>query len=1573
MDSDQPQPPELPTDSIKRLLEDARRRLIETGTRNRLINVNRKATRANVINIVNERSDDIFDILWTHKRKMRFFPLLSAEEASEEVDTPRLTLVKEEFDETRYTDNRLETRMTPDALQKRLLRLARDAATAEGEQGVNILYLALGFLTWYEDKSSAVAREAPLILLPVELKRNARTSTYDIVSRSDDLSTNLPLKERLQEDFGISLPEIVEEDWSPTKYFNQIEEVIAARARWSIDRNGMQLGFFSFAKLLMLRDLDPKNWAGRGLETHDLVRRLLYESFEQREPLFDKEDRLDDKLEPAEIIQVVDADASQTKVIEEVRAGRNLVVQGPPGTGKSQTITNIIAAAAHDGKRVLFVAEKMAALNVVYDRLVKVGLRDVCLELHSRRANKKALLGEVGRTLRSGGALPEVPPEPLQLKTARDQLNNIAHVIHKPIGGTGETPFSAIGQLSKFSGSGQPPPSILVDDIESISRSSAIEITRSIEKFSERLSKIGSLSAHPYYGVQELSLQPTDQARLQTSSVELSGVIEKLDSQYKKVAAVLNISALPTLSNISELVKFLRQLSSAPDVERATLFDIAQIEISKRVAEGLELGQQWQQARRALEDKFSEVAWSADVTQLRMAVANGQNSFLTRLGPKYRRAGRQLEGLLKEPLPKSAEERLDLVDGLIEVQSLRSRLKGEEGFLGDKLGGHWRSEQTAFSDVLKVVEWAAPLNELGFPSFSKQRAVELALKPEQLSKLIENFDQLPYRIRKSFASIAQTLKLSVEAVFDDASLLDIPLENLAAYLTRLSEEQHRYDEWVQLELIRKKLLSAKLSPLLDNLESGRLSAKSAGTEFLYARAEAIWNRGLQEIPSLKKLANFDRQKLVRTYQDLEQQRFADTKAIIVSKHLEQLPQGAAGDMAVIRGELGKKRAHKPIRKLMTQAAEGIQRIKPVFLMSPISVAQFLPPEKIEFDLLVIDEASQVRPEDSLGAVARCKQIVVVGDQKQLPPTAFFDRLTSNSEDDDEIDTPLGSAARASELESILSLCEARGLPPRMLEWHYRSRDPSLIAVSNNEFYDHNLILPPSPLQNDQAYGLVFTKVNGVYDRGGRRTNRIEAEAVVRRVCEHAITQPSLSLGIVTFSSAQRDMMTELLEFERRTNPQLDAFLRDGKREDVFVKNIENVQGDERDVILVTVGYGPDQPGGRLTNMSFGPINKDGGERRLNVLFTRARLRCEIFASFEPGDIDHNRVQKIGPKVLKKFLEFAKTGILDERAPVGKGADSPFEEDVADVIRNLGYEVDHQVGSAGFLIDLGVRHADRPGQYILAVECDGATYHSALWARERDRLRQGVLEHLGWQFHRIWSTDWFYRRAAEIERLRLALERARTSANETSYVIGTNEGYLLELDDDELDDNSDDFDFSSLEQPTRQFPYYERFSGNTTSSVEPHEVSSQVLAQLVARIVATEGPIHQDEIARRLASSFRKERAGRRIVEATNKALLVAKRIGDPELGNEEQFWFTIEQEKNPPIRDRSMESGTTVKAEYLAPLEIEAALTLAKQDNVGASSDDLIRAASRMMGFKRAGPDIVSAFAQVLNPTDRTQ
>ncbi len=461
------------------------------------------------------------------------------------------------------------------------------------------------------------------------------------------------------------------------------------------------------------------------------------------------------------------------------------------------------------------------------------------------------------------------------------------------------------------------------------------------------------------------------------------------------------------------------------------------------------------------------------------------------------------------------------------------------------------------------------------------------------------------------------------------------------------------------------------------------------------------------------------------------------------------------ELSLIKHELEKQRRHIPIRQLVRRSTSALQALKPCFMMSPMSVAQYLPPGQIEFDLLVMDEASQVKPEDALGPICRVKQVVVVGDPKQLPPTTFFDRIAEEEVPEDEL-------VAAEESESVLEIAQ-RVFENRTLTWHYRSKHESLIAFSNSQFYQNQLLVFPSPGLDGANSGVRLHRVeNGRYQRS---TNRNEAQAVARAVAAHLIERPDESLGVATMNGDQRDLISEELERLQKDNAVLDDVLRrqDEAAEPFFIKNLENVQGDERETIFISTTYGPDVETDRVYQR-FGPISGDKGWRRLNVLFTRARKRIEVFTSLRPDDLVIGEKASRGVVALRNYLEFAETGRIPELGvPDGRDPDSDFEVDVIQILRAHGYEAVPQVGVAGFYIDVGVKDRRGSGAYVIGIECDGATYHSAKSIRDRDRIRQEILEQKGWRIHRIWSTDWFKNRDAEVSRLINAVEAASPSA------------------------------------------------------------------------------------------------------------------------------------------------------------------------------------------------------------------
>jgi very-short-patch-repair endonuclease len=1548
-------PPSDTAHPLRAILQRARLALLQTDNRNRLVNTPRHARRTKSVSLVDDVADNTFSLLVRDKRKLAFKPMPGATShvlpSEESGGTPNLPARIRSG-----VDGWLQTRLNPENLQRRLLALQRDAKALEDEQGINVLFLAMGFLKWFESPNSDIAHEAPLVLVPVSLERDNARSTMRLVMRDADLETNLSLQEKFKQDFGILLPDIPDileiEDWMPASYFAQVAQVTEAQPRWSIDGNGMFLGFFSFSKLLMFRDLVAESWPGQSILSHPLLDGLLQSGFPAAAPLFPDDAKLDEVIDAASLIQVVDADASQSLVAEAVRAGRDLVVQGPPGTGKSQTITNIIAAAVHDGKTVLFVAEKMAALNVVHDRLAKAGLEPICLELHSRKVSKRAVHSALERTLNTTIAARPGDESVNRLRTVRGRLNSDDALLHSPLLPCGVSPFQALADQILLRASGHDVPEIVLPGAARWPAKDWAAASEALDRLAERTRDAGPAAEHPWRGVMESGLQPADRVRLSRDTEALAAAARALDERLAGLSETLGCDPDPSIETAEALVGVAEHLSRRPVAHYALWEVLVSAERIESLLDIATTGLAFQSAHEAVQTSFVDIAMAADVRALQNEIAPGMTSFLYRLGGRYRRASRALGSLLKTALPREADRRVALLDSLAKAHRLAGELAAESELAASILAGEWRAEKTNFALLRASVAWMLALE----PSvkIDARRAALSKLETLDWLGVAASLRQESARLRERLESIAHTLKLDIPLAFGVLVTGSLRISALIARAEAWLTQGERLPEWIGLLHADRATRAVGLSVFADRLADGRLRPDHAPTELRYARAEAVWKAALAQQPGLSSLQGDQRDRLVQDFKSFEAGRRLDVAWEILARHGAAKPAGGMGDMSVIRGEINRQNRHMPLRKLMERAGPTIQKIKPVFLMSPLSVAQFLPPGKLEFDLLVIDEASQVKPEDALGAIARVKQIVVVGDKKQLPPSVFFERAISDDEPEDEDYTvPL--------TESILGLCETRGLPGKMLRWHYRSRHPSLIAVSNAEFYEGRLFMPPSPDRNAGSTGLSVSRVDGAYDRGGKRTNETEAREVVEAVVEHARTAPGLSLGVVTFSAAQKELIDDLIEDAKIRHPHLDAFATQSSTEEFFVKNLENVQGDERDVIFISIGYGPRIAGHALDSMAFGPVSAEGGERRLNVLFTRAKCQCRVFVSFNSGDIRLDPTANNGPRILQRFLRYAESGIIDQAIPTGEDPDSPFEEAVAQAVREWGFEVDHQVGSAGFRIDLAVRNPDRPGTYLMAIECDGATYHSAQWARERDRLRQEILEGMGWRFHRIWSTDWFRTPEAAKRKLSVVLGQSRSDAGNPKKPPASTATPVERLSNVSQPTRPD-----SLGSAERRAPGYTEASFPVSLVGELHEVPVDNLASIVERIVQIEAPIHEEEVARRAARMMNKDRAGNRILSSVRTALNhAANKLGT--IRSDGKYWVPTASDWMPKVRDRSAASTSLQKADAIAPSEIECAIAVVVGTNGRLPRDQVAVAASRLLGFQRTGRDLRLHIETTLN------
>ncbi|HWF58695.1 MAG TPA: AAA domain-containing protein [Nitrospira sp.] len=572
-------------------------------------------------------------------------------------------------------------------------------------------------------------------------------------------------------------------------------------------------------------------------------------------------------------------------------------------------------------------------------------------------------------------------------------------------------------------------------------------------------------------------------------------------------------------------------------------------------------------------------------------------------------------------------------------------------------------------------------------------------------------------------------------------------------MTRAIEASSCLSEWLAYLRSVREMKEANLAGFIALAETGSLDGCKFTDAYDFSLFHSLSNLILKAYPRLLNFSRTRHERIREEFSSLDQEiqtLYRKRAAHQISRHI--VPRGCStgpirtySDLALLNHESQKQRGHISIRSLLNRAGNALMALKPCFMMGPMSVAQYLAPGAFNFDLIVMDEASQLKPEEALGAVARGSQVVIVGDPKQLPPTTFFDSMFSGDISEEEDDN-----LAIEESESILDrACEVYR-PIRQLRWHYRSRHESLIAFSNHNFYDRNLILFPSPLKEHLSLGMKRHFIeNGVYSG---RVNRPEAERVVNAILNHMEQFPKESLGIATFNSAQRDLIEELMYARTKSDLPAQAYLAEWKdsAEPFFINNLETVQGHERDCMFVSFTYGRDEHGNMYQR--FGPINGPTGHRRLNVILTRAKLRTVIFTSMSSEDIKIGDDVSLGVKAMRACLAFSETGIL-EQPVLGEGQEpNEFEISVKSALSNLGFDVDTQVGVAGYFIDLAIRHPKKSGCYLLGIECDGAPYHSAKSARDRDRLREANLRNLGWDIHRIWSTDWHKNRKSEIERI-----------------------------------------------------------------------------------------------------------------------------------------------------------------------------------------------------------------------------
>ena len=580
---------------------------------------------------------------------------------------------------------------------------------------------------------------------------------------------------------------------------------------------------------------------------------------------------------------------------------------------------------------------------------------------------------------------------------------------------------------------------------------------------------------------------------------------------------------------------------------------------------------------------------------------------------KYRHARNQLVGLCSQQLPKAQEAQIGMVDAILEAQRELPHLEQIQKLGQELFCTHWHGESSDWKQLREIFNYLSALHEsIATNELPEALSTYLASNPDAdaLKSLVEIVEQHQNDHPTLIQTVVDKIQLD-ETVYasDDDGFKSLSFTDQTKILERWEHESEKLQDIVTYNHLVENLRNEGFAQIVEIANVWSEAGESLADLLKYAWYNAMIEIAMQERSILTGFSSETHQHIVERFRELDRLSLKCNKAKVAYEHRKHLPQYkvSAGQLGLLKKEFVKKKKHLPIRQLISKAGNAIQAIKPVFMMSPLSVAKFLSPNNLEFDWVIFDEASQVKPVDAFGAIIRGRQTVVVGDNRQLPPTDFFDKQVGDDNEDFEEDL-------TGDMESILGLFSAQNAPERMLRWHYRSRHESLITVSNTEFYDNKLQLFPSPDAAKEEVGLIYHYLQDTaYDRGGSRSNPKEAEIVAKQVMEHAQSRPDLTLGVATFSTAQMQAVQDQLELLRREDPSCEqTFFNAHPEEPFFVKNLENVQGDERDIIFINIGYGRDA-NGKLT-MNFGPLNKDGGERRLNVLITRARKRCEIFTN-----------------------------------------------------------------------------------------------------------------------------------------------------------------------------------------------------------------------------------------------------------------------------------------------------------------------------------------------------------------------
>ena len=1578
------QPPDFPR-RLAASIANWKRNLLDLTRRNRALNF--KPTKVSTVAIVDELPSEVFRHIYINEAPMRFEASESGKgEERPDDGSPRLDFddngdsleFESESEEAleyvpydpssvdeRHKDGCLQTRLTPEALDHSLRRIDEQAKSAIEEQGVNTLFLALGMLQYRESRDSDTWFRAPLVLLPVQLTRTSARSGYVVTAGDEDALVNPALVEYLHSSYGISLPELPDSETISDTYNLQtllkgVADAVAAQSDWSVQTD-IYLGLFSFQKLVMFKDLEAN---AEAIGLHRLIRQLLSRAGSSVHglPPDIRELPLDSEFTPEATYQVVDADSSQMRAAAAVVKGHDIVIEGPPGTGKSQTITNLVAQALSAGKSVLFVAEKMAALDVVHRRLVAAGLGEFCLELHSSKANKRAVMKELSAALDASlQSVPASTGNSKRLPEVRGVLAEYVKAVHEPFGPLGKSPYDVAGRLESVL---QASRIKLTLDIGGTSSEELAAAERALKDLLGHAVSIGIPSAHRWRDTQKTFYTEDELEAVVTFARDVDDSVKVLIVDAERVALLLGISAAADLRSLETLEELADLLGDSPGVPAHILQSESWNSPPPDATSLLDKLRKLRKMRDSLSKKFEadvfDIEHDADIAYIEKKCA-GILAFLAMLDGQYRSIKARWLGYRKvgyAPSLLTQAQDLKLVD---RTSLLAAELDGVGPAGRDLFGDLW---QGSSSDLERLDAYVAYVVRYRGVAITRKLGAEAA-------KIAENKKPDVSAIRELVGAanrLSETLaKLRSAVAWPDGYFDARPLSDLGKRARDLADNINKAPAWAAFEASRQRAVATIAREAVDAGMAGEVAFEDLVAAFLRSFYMRWMSAVVQARPPLHRFDTVAHEGIVREFRELDEQVLRDNRLGLIGLLRDRVQQKllqpeVSASLPRLRREMTKQRKLSPLRRTLRDCEAAIRAIKPCFMMSPLTVAQYLDGKQPTFDLVIFDEASQLPTEDAIGAVIRGRQLVVVGDPKQLPPTNFFAVSTGT------VSAPIGEDGTPlyDDSESVLEEFMGAAVPMSRLKWHYRSAHESLISFSNVNFYDADLHTFPSVATDTDAVGLQFHFVEGgIYE--GKGINLIEARRIADEVvsfakfqlARKAAGQHSLSLGVGTLNLRQQLAILDELEVRRRDDPSIEPFFERSGHEPFFVKNLENIQGDERDSIFLSVTYGKSVDG-RL-RYNFGPLNRENGWRRLNVLVTRARRQMKVFSSIRDHDINPTGATSEGPRLLRDFLAYAEHRRLSNSAvSAADDAESPFEREVYQELTRRGVRVQPQVGVCGYRVDLGVIDDTVPGRFVCGIECDGVAYHSMETVRDRDRLRQKVLEDRGWIIHRVWSTDWFKDRQGQIDRLLGLIEESRDLAKNDQVRAKDEQAAKRQGGA-----TADAGEVRPKPEPPHHYvrpvvPAYVMYAENGLQIRGGLlDASLETLADLVARVVDVEGPVHEADVISRMSGLWG-TKAGSRIQAFIRDAASLAAR----KKLVERRGPFYWKPDGACRVRSRA---DIGIPGDRIAPEEFGEAVKLVLAADCAFPRQALISETRAVLGYSRTGPILEEAIGNVVD------